>query len=140
MIEEPTDEDLKRHGWAPGGYLIHCIDCQAEDRSSDEWGDTTAAKRSTCCREHAVKRWKDNPNPEPKHPTKLSIPIQGPQDGWPRTADGYLVRPGTTVRAHRCTSVVRKVYDGGEYGHCVELENADGPQGWAALKDCWFVY
>lgn len=66
-----------------------------------------------------------------------TIPIVGDPDGWPRTADGHLVRPGAMVFVHNSCNTIRKIYDGGEYGHCVEVENADGPQGWAPLSDCY---
>ena len=64
-----------------------------------------------------------------------TIPLQGPPDGWPRTSDGFLVRPGSEIRFFNASGVIRKIYDGGEYGHCAEVENADGPQGWVALRD-----
>ena len=63
------------------------------------------------------------------------IPIQGTPDEWPRTADGFLVRPGSEIFFHNTKGVIRKIYDGGEYGYCAEVEDAEGPQGWVALKD-----
>ena len=66
-----------------------------------------------------------------------TIPLQGPDDEWPRTSDGFLVRPGSEIRFYNAVGVIRKIYDGGEYGHCAEVENADGSQGWVALRDSW---
>lgn len=65
------------------------------------------------------------------------VPLCGPTDGWPRTGDGWLVRPGNVVDVSAMTGqTVRKVYDGGEYGFCVELESVRGSEGWVALRDC----
>ena len=65
------------------------------------------------------------------------VPLVGPSDGWPRTSDGHLVRPGSMVCVYGSVNqCVRNVYDGGEYGHCVQIEDAEGPQGWAPLRDC----
>lgn len=73
------------------------------------------------------------------HSSSVSVPLFcGRPDGWPRTSDGWLVRPGSTVNVFGATKqVVRKVYDGGEYGFCVEIEDHHGPQGWAPLNKCW---
>jgi hypothetical protein len=69
--------------------------------------------------------------------SRVVVPLCGPPDGWPRTSDGWLVKPGSVVDAHGATGmVVRKVYDGGEYGYCVELESGSGSEGWTALRAC----
>ena len=65
--------------------------------------------------------------------SKPPIPLKGPPDGWPRTKDGYLVKPGDTICSYDALGVIRKIYDGGEYGFCAEWEDEDGPQGWVPL-------
>ncbi len=53
------------------------------------------------------------------------------------TADGVLAYPGMEVFGLHTHGTIRKICDGGEYGPTVEWEDADGPQGWVALKDCY---
>ena len=55
----------------------------------------------------------------------------------PRTADGVLARPGMEVYFNRTHATIRKVCDGGEYGYTVEVEDAEGPQGWVSLSRCF---
>ena len=61
-------------------------------------------------------------------------------DGWPRTKDGWLVKPGSVVHFMNTWAKVTNIYDGvGDMGYCVEVEDGDGPQGWVRLSDCVMV-
>jgi hypothetical protein len=48
----PADRDLRDYGWAPGGYSFHCKDCGGGLDFHN-----SADKRSTRCRDCAVKAW-----------------------------------------------------------------------------------
>ncbi len=69
--------------------------------------------------------------------------LQAEREKLPKTADGVLAYPGLEVRFNNAVAVIRKVCDGigrtfkSDYGFTVEVEDADGPQGWVALKDCY---
>lgn len=67
-------EDLRDGGWAPGLYVIDCIDCVDVDWSNPSLG----AKGSVRCKDHA--RWflwlKDNPAAEDEL-VRQSDPSQG---------------------------------------------------------------
>jgi hypothetical protein len=72
------------------------------------------------------------PEPEDFQPADL-VPVCGPEDGWPRTKDGWLVKPGSLVDAFGASGmIVTKVLLGLEYGFRVELEG----NGWAWLCEC----
>ena len=67
------------------------------------------------------------------------------KDKLPKTSDGVPVVPGDEVHwrgddGEVFSACVRKVCDGGEYGFTVEVSDADGPQGWVALRDCYSTW
>ena len=39
-----------------------------------------------------------------------NIPLIGPPDGWPRTADGHLIKIGMTVYSRNSHGVIRFIY------------------------------
>ena len=55
----------------------------------------------------------------------------------PKTADGVPAYPGMGVWFWNSHAVIRQICDGGEYGYTVEVEDADGPQGWVPLVKCY---
>jgi hypothetical protein len=59
--KQPTDEDLKPFGWAPGDYFVACINCPTNMQMKNGGG----AKRSYRCKHHATHYWleanKDDP-------------------------------------------------------------------------------
>lgn len=55
----------------------------------------------------------------------------------PKTEDGVPAVPGMEVWFDISHATIRKVCDGGEYGFTVEVEDAEGPQGWVPLSKCY---
>lgn len=74
---EPTDEQLREFGWAPGGYTVRCIDCDPHIKMGE---NGCGAKRSLRCKAHAIAAFhKPPPSVRPiSEPGPISI-LSGPQ-------------------------------------------------------------
>lgn len=56
-----ADEDLKPFGWAPGGYVIHCIDCPSDTPFIRRGQGDKRSRRCRPCAIEALKREVSDP-------------------------------------------------------------------------------
>jgi rubrerythrin len=74
VSEQPID--LRPWGYAPGGYLINCMDCTPNERNARRLTET-ADRRATRCKRHAEiarKSSLDNPpQPDPRDATIAAL-------------------------------------------------------------------
>lgn len=93
---EPTDEELRGMGWAPGSYIIRCRDCPGI--SSEIWN---CDKRAVRCRPCAVKAWEAGPQPLPASELERDL-------AWCALADAML-KAGLEISDRKVRAVMTQL-------------------------------
>lgn len=80
--------------------------------------------------EHEARRFPHEELTAKQPPTQLekleTIPLQGEPDGWPRTKDGWLARPGMQIQNYAFAGTIRTIYKKGPKNYMVEVETTAG--------------